>query len=86
MKLATALVGAGALCSTDAFVPVAMPAGGSSSFVAKSSVLASSVSAVPAARGDVMMTLGGGGPKKGGLPKSVSSKITNIFRGSKGKG
>ncbi len=85
MKFATALVGAGALCaSTDAFVPAAVPAGGS--FVSQGSVLASSVSAVPARGGDVMMSLGGGGSKKGGSPKSVSSKITNIFRGGSSKG
>ena len=86
MKFATALVGAGALCvSTDAFVPAAVPAG--SSFVAQSSVLASSpVSAAPARGGEVVMSLGGGGSKKGGPPKSMSSKITNIFRGGRSKG
>lgn len=85
MKFATALVGAGALCaSTDAFVPAAVPAG--SRFVPQSSALASSVSAVPGRSGDVMMSLGGGGSKRGGGPKSVSSKITNIFRGTSKKG
>lgn len=84
MKFATALVGAGALCaSTDAFVP-AVPASGS--FVSQSAALPSSVSALPGRSGDVMMSLGGGGSKKGGSPKSVSSKITNIFRGVNRKG
>lgn len=85
MKFATALVGAGALCaSTDAFVPAAVPAG--NGFVSQSSTLASSVSAVPGRGGDVMMSLGNGGSKRGGVPKSVSSKISNIFRGSNRKG
>lgn len=85
MKFATALVGAGALCaSTDAFVPVAMPAGGS--FVSHSSPLASSVTAVPGRGGDVSMSLSGGGSKRGGAPKGMSSKITNIFRGVNRKG
>lgn len=85
MKFASALVGVGALCAgTDAFVPVA-PVSGSFA-VSKNLVVASSVSAVPTARaGDmVMMSLGGGGSKRGGISKSVSSKIVNIFRGSKG--
>ncbi|CAM9324690.1 unnamed protein product [Ectocarpus sp. 13 AM-2016] len=87
MKFTTALVGAGALCaSTDAFVPAAVPAS-SSTFVSKRSVVAAAAPAILASRGgDVMMSLGGGGSKKGGLPQSVSSKITNIFRGGSRKG
>lgn len=87
MKFTTALVGAGALCaSTDAFVPAAVPAR-SSTFVSKRSVVAAAAPAILASRGgDVMMSLGGGGSKKGGLPQSVSSKITNIFRGGSRKG
>lgn len=84
MKFTTALVGAGALCaSTDAFVP-AVPAGGS--FVSQGWSHASSVSAVPARGVDVMMSLGGGGSKRGGGPQSVSSKISDIFRGVNRKG
>lgn len=85
MKFATAIVGAGALCaSTNAFVPAAVPAG--SRFVSETSAF-SSVSAMPGRGGDVMMMgLGGGGSKRGGLPKSVSSKITSIFRGGSKKG
>lgn len=85
MKYATAFVGAGAFCArTDAFVPVVPIAG--SVAVSRNKVFASSV-AVPAGRGgDVVMRLGGGGSKRGGIPKGVSSKIINIFRGSKSKG
>lgn len=86
MKFTAAVVGAGALCAgTDAFVPVA-PARGNFA-VSRNSVFASSATSVPAARvGEVVMSLGGGGSKKGGIPRSVSSKIASVFRGNKGRG
>lgn len=86
MKFTAAVVGAGALCAgTDAFVPVA-PATGNFA-VSRNSVFASSATSVPAARvGEVVMSLGGGGSKKGGIPRSVSSKIASVFRGNKGRG
>jgi len=85
MKFTTALVGAGVLCaSTDAFVP-AVPT--SRSFVSQSAAFAPSVAAVPGRSGDaMMMTLGGGGSKRGVGPKGMSSKITDIFRGVNRKG
>lgn len=86
MKLAFAVAGAGALCAgTDAFVP-STPVTGSFG-VSKSAVFASSITPVPAGRaGEVVMSLGGGGSKKGGVPRGVSSKIVNLFRGTKSKG
>lgn len=84
MKVATTLVGASAIfAGADAFVPVAPVVG---SARAGSVVVASPVVvAAPSTRAGHMAMLLGGSNKKG-TPKSLSSKITNIFRGSRSKG
>lgn len=86
MKFTAAVVGAGALCAgTDAFVAVAPVTG--SFAVSRNSVFASSSTSAPAARvGEVVMSLGDGGSKKGGIPRSLSSKISSVFRGNTGRG
>lgn len=83
MKFATALVGASALCATDAFVPNVRVG---SSFGQAAATSRVAVESAPESRrsSNVVMLLGGGGSKNGGIPKTVSSKIANIFRGTKG--
>lgn len=84
MKFIAVLFGASALCASDAFVPVAPVTGRHSAVV--SSRAASSIPPAQTRGGcDVVMLLGGGSKRggAGGISKSVSSKIANVFRGSK---
>lgn len=83
MKFATTLVGAGALLvGTDAFVPV-IPLGGSHGGAQAIATSSRGISSSTRSSGMVML-LGGSG--KGRSPKSLSSKIANVFRGNKSKG
>lgn len=83
MKFATALLGAGALCAADAFVSNVRVA---SSFGQAAVTSRAAVESAPVSRSsnDVVMLLGGGSKRAGGIPKTVSSKIASIFRAAKG--
>lgn len=84
MRFSSALIGVGSLCTEiNAFVPVA-PVLGSGRGVNSPSASVRTVVAPAKGTSNLVMLLGGS--KKGGVPKSISSKISNIFRGSRSKG
>ena len=87
MKFTSTIVGAGALCAgTDAFVAPVLPVSGSFAAPTNSLMGSSTPIARPRSETNVVMSLSGGGSKKNGSPKGLSSKIIDIFRGNRSKG